>query len=334
MKLIAETAWHHEGDFKFMQNLISDILTKTKADIIKLHITLNLDEYMDSKHQLYSKLKSMLFTQDQWEEIILMVKRYNKEVMIIANDSKAIKFVSNFQPDYIELHSVWLNVPHLTNQILKYIRPETKIIIGIGGCTLQEIQNALNNFNNREVVLMFGFQNYPTKYEDINLLKIKRIQSLFPNNNFGYADHTAWDEPNNELITLLVAENKMSYLEKHVTNVFGQNRIDYNAAISIEMLNSLYQKIKLIKQIESNGSMELNSAEKSYSIYGPMKMAALAKVDIKKGHILSFNDISFKRTKEETDLSQIEIINLVGKPFYKKVSKNEIINSSHFFNLK
>ena len=102
MKLIAETAWHHEGDFKFMQNLISDILTKTKADIIKLHITLNLDEYMDSKHQLYIKLKSMLFTQDQWEEIILMVKRYNKEVMIIANDSKAIKFVSNFQPDYIE----------------------------------------------------------------------------------------------------------------------------------------------------------------------------------------------------------------------------------------
>jgi N,N'-diacetyllegionaminate synthase len=79
--------------------------------------------------------------------------------------------------------------------------------------------SALNIFKSRETILMFGFQNYPTKYEDVNLSKIKKIQSLYPNKLFGYADHTAWNEPNNELITLLVASNNMSYVEKHVTNV-------------------------------------------------------------------------------------------------------------------
>jgi N,N'-diacetyllegionaminate synthase len=63
MKLIAETAWHHEGDFLFMKKLVSEIATKTNADIIKMHVTLNFDEYMDSKHALYKKLKSMLFHQ-------------------------------------------------------------------------------------------------------------------------------------------------------------------------------------------------------------------------------------------------------------------------------
>ena len=41
MKLIAETAWHHEGNFDFMKNLVTEIVNKTNADIVKMHITLN-----------------------------------------------------------------------------------------------------------------------------------------------------------------------------------------------------------------------------------------------------------------------------------------------------
>ena len=32
MKLIAETAWHHEGNFSFMKNLVREIITKANAD--------------------------------------------------------------------------------------------------------------------------------------------------------------------------------------------------------------------------------------------------------------------------------------------------------------
>ena len=60
MKLIAETAWHHEGDYKFMKNLVTEISTKTKADIVKMHITLDFEEYMDPSHEAYSLLKPWL----------------------------------------------------------------------------------------------------------------------------------------------------------------------------------------------------------------------------------------------------------------------------------
>ena len=74
MKLIAETACHHEGDFNFMKNLVSKIVNQTNADIVKMHITLDLDQYMDSKHDLYEKSKSMLFNKNQWKEIIKIVE--------------------------------------------------------------------------------------------------------------------------------------------------------------------------------------------------------------------------------------------------------------------
>tara|TARA_X000000368_G_C23020182_1_gene707588 strand:+ start:696 stop:1700 length:1005 start_codon:yes stop_codon:yes gene_type:complete len=334
MKLIAETAWHHEGNFSFMKNLVKEIITKANADIIKMHVTLDFEEYMDPKHKLYEKLKPMLFNKDQWLELISMVKDSDKDLMLIPNDSAAIEFVSYYKPELIELHSVWLNVPNLQNKILEYFDPKTKIVIGVGGCTLKEVEMAIEIFKKWDTIIMFGFQNYPTKYEDVNISKIRNIQSMYPNNSYGYADHTGWDELNNELITLMVAANNMSFIEKHVTNLLGQKRIDYSAAISIEMFNSLSKKLKILKKINGNGLIDLNEGEKSYSLYGPMKMAPLSNYDLKEGHVFSIKDISFKRTDKITDLSQVEVINLVGRPLSKKILKNEILNSSHFVDTK
>lgn len=330
MKLIAETAWHHEGDFSFMKNLISEIISKTNADIIKMHITLDFDSYMSPNHELYKSLKRMLFNENQWKELITMVKDSDKELMLLTNDLASIEFVSSFNPDVIELHSTCLNVPQLQKALKDNLSQDIKVVIGVGGTTLKEIDNAVGAFNNRKTILMFGFQNYPTKYEDVNISKIKKIQSLYPDKIFGYADHTAWNEDNNEIITLMVASNGMDYIEKHVTNAFGKERIDYSAAISIEMFNSLSIKLKLLKQLYGNGDTELNKGEKSYSRYGPMKLAAIANLNLNEGHIISLNDIIFRRTKEETDLSQVDIINLLGKPLTKSILKSEILNSSHF----
>ena len=42
---------------------------------------------------------------------------------------------------------------------------------------------------------------------------------------FGYADHTAWNEENNGLITLLVSSNGMDFIEKHVTTEYGKEAV-------------------------------------------------------------------------------------------------------------
>ena len=330
MKLIAETAWHHEGDFSFMKNLLNEITNNTKTDIVKMHITLDLDEYMDRHHELYNKLKPMLFNIDQWHELISIVQKNGKELMLLLNDTKAIKFATTYKPQFVELHSVCLNVPHLQNAIIENLDSNTKIVIGVGGCTIKEVDAAVQFFQNREIILMFGFQNYPTKYEDVNIDKIRNIQSMYPNLKFGYADHTGWNEMNNEFITMLVASNGMSFIEKHVTTNYGIERMDYSAAISFEMLNSLIDKIKLLKKVKGDGLIRLNSGEKSYSQYGPMKMAAIANYDLKIGHILSIKDISFRRTKEKTKMSQIDLISVIGKPLTKSISKNVIFDWFYF----
>lgn len=330
MKLIAETAWHHEGDYTFMKNLITEIAEKSNSDIIKMHITLNFDEYMDKNHDLYEKLKSMLFTIDEWTELISIVRKNGKEIMLLLNDTAAIEFGLSFDPEYIEIHSVCLNDIFLLKLLKSKIKENNKLVLGVGGTSTDEIINVNNYLEHPNKVLMFGFQNYPTVYEDINLNKIRKLMKQFKDFEFGYADHTGWDSNLNELVTLLGAASGMKYIEKHVTTHFGEARLDFQAAISIDMLNSLYDKMQVLNKLNGSGSLEMNSGEMNYSKFGPMKKAAVLTSNISKGEPLDVNYIKFIRTKDTSDMSQIDIWNSLGKNVNCNLKKGTVLMKEHF----
>jgi len=332
MKLIAETAWHHEGDYEFMKNLVTEISSKTEADIVKLHITLDFDEYMDSSHDAYSLLKPWLFNKNQWSELIKIIRDNNKKIMLLLNDTEAIKFGLSFSPEYLEIHSSCLNDVFMLYELKKGLTSLTKVVLGIGGTSIEEIDHAINYLNHSKMLLMFGFQNYPTVYENVNLNKIRKIMKLFDNVEYGYADHTAWDCDDNELITLLGAASGMSYVEKHVTTHYGENRVDWPAAISIEMFNKLYKKIKLLSDLNGSGDLSMNEGELSYSIFGPMKKAAVLKINVSKGSILTLEMIKFIRTKSVSDMSQIDVVKSIGKKINKNLENGSVLLNKYLAN--
>lgn len=329
MKLIAETACHHQGEFEFMSQLAYTINKKTKADIVKLHLMLDLDEYMASDHPLYEDVKMWILNRDHWNKIIEMIILGDKELMLLFNDTKAVEFGMAFNPTHVEIHSVCLNDINLLDALKQHLTRETKVVLGVGGSSLYEIENAINILRHRNIVLMFGFQNFPTKYEDINFAKMRKIMKLFPEFQFGYADHTAWNEPNNILITILGAALGMDYVEKHVTIAYGEERIDWSAAVSIDMFNEIREKMDLIEACNGDGLLRLNKGEQDYSIFGPMKKAAMLTKDLNAGQEFERDMLAFRRTGQISDLSQVEAIESTGKVVNCDLSKDQVLLSSH-----
>lgn len=329
MKLIAETAWHHQGEFAFMHQLVNAINKKTKADIVKLHLTLDMDEYMVRDHPLYEDVKIWLLDKDQWKEIIELIISGNKELMLLFNDTKAVEFGMQFNPTHVEIHSACLNDINLLDALKQHLSLETKVVLGVGGSSLYEIENAINILQHPNIVLMFGFQNFPTKYEDINFAKMRRIMKLFPGFQFGYADHTAWDEPNNILITLFGAALGMDYVEKHITIAYGEERIDWSAAVSIDMFNEIKEKMGLLEACNGDGLLRFNKGEQDYSIFGPMKKAAILTKDLKAGQKLERDMLAFKRTGHISDLSQVEALQSIGKEITKDIRTGQVLMREH-----
>jgi len=324
--LIAECAYSHEGDIEYIEKSIKKISEVKCIDAVKFHVLLDIQTYMSPDHDLYKRIQEWLFGEDEWSELINYAISLNLNVIILADDLASLDFLKPMEDKLsaIEIHACSLNDIKMLNKVSKFSIP---VILGIGGSTIDEISFAIDYLKKKgksDIVLMHGFQNYPTKYEYINLKKMQKIRECF-NLPVGYADHTSWDDENQELITLAGFLFGANIIEKHFVLNKGEKRIDYEAAISAEDFCSLYKKLEILQKAIGNGEMELSEYEKSYGIIGPMKKAIMANRDIKKNEEISLENIAFKRTKKISNVKQKEVLNLLRRRAKSKIRRNELI---------
>lgn len=327
--IIGETAYNHEGDINYLYKMIDDI-AELKLDAVKFHLLLNPESYMQKKHPLIGELKKWIFNEKQWDDIISYSHEKELDVIALCDDVESIEYISNTNNEVvsaIELHATGLNDWFLLEEAAKFKGP---IILGIGGSTIDEIAYAVDFLKSKDkgkndIILMYGFQSYPTKYTDINLSKMLKIRDIF-NLAIGYADHTSFDDPNNEIVSAMAAMMGINILEKHYTPDYGKERIDYHSAVGKEQMLKIEELIKLALTVCGDGGLKMSESELEYGNVGPMKKAIVAKVSIKKGEKLSFDNIWFKRTEEGSPIKQYQFLQLIGLESMQDIKEDEIID--------
>ena len=331
--IVGETAYNHEGDIKYLFKMIDEI-AEIKLNAVKFHLLLNPESYMQKKHPLMEETKKWIFNEKQWEDIIDYSNKKELDIVVLCDDVESLEYINKNNKDVfaVELHATGLNDWFLLEKAAKF---NGAVILGIGGSTIDEIAYAVNFLKSKgkgknEIILMYGFQSYPTNYADINLSKMLKIKELF-NLPVGYADHTAFDDPNNEIISVMAAMMGINILEKHYTPDYGKERIDYHAAVGKEQMLRIKELMKLALMVHGDGELKMSKAELEYGNVGPMKKAIVAKRFIKKGEKLSFDNLGFKRTEEGSPMKQNQFLQLIGLEATKDIKEDEIID---FTNVK
>lgn len=326
--IIAETAYNHEGDIQYLYKMIDEI-ADVGLSAVKFHLLLNPNSYMQENHPLMSEIKKWIFKQEQWNAIIDHTREKQLEIIALCDDVESLEFINTENKDIfgVEIHASGLNDLFLLEEAAKF---KGVVILGIGGSSIDEIHYAVNFLKNNkktDIILIYGFQNYPTKYADINLSKMLKIRDLF-NLPIGYADHTAFDDQNNESISIMAATMGFNILEKHYTLHPGEKRIDYHAAVGKEQMEKIKELIKVAMTAYGDGDIAMSEPERAYGNIGPMKKAIIAKRDIRRGERLSLDNLWFKRTREESTVKQNQFLQLVGCKAKKDIKKDDIIDFS------
>lgn len=324
--IIAETAYNHEGDIDYLYKMIGDI-SELKINAVKFHMLLNLESYMKKNHPLFKEVKKWLFSKKQWDEIINYTNKKRLDIIALCDDVESIQYILKNKKKIkaIEIHSTSLNDYFILTEASKF---KGQIILGIGGSDLDEISYAvdfLKNHKKNDIILMYGFQSYPTNYADVNFSKMIKIRDEFEL-TVGYADHTGFDDPNNEIISTTPAAMGFEILEKHYTLDYGKKRIDYQAAVGKKQMKKIKELMKTELTTYGDGKMTMSKSEKEYGIIGPMKKAIVAKKDIKKGEKLSLDNLWFKRTAEKSTIKQKQFLQLIGHKTTGDIKKNELID--------
>jgi sialic acid synthase SpsE len=322
--IIAETAYIHEGDPKIFSAILTKLAEHHCADAVKYHILLDVDAYITHAHHLYNLYDTFKLPPNTWENILQETKQKGFETIVLADEKNAIDFAAN-HPDLVtavELHAIAINNFEMLDRAKKIPQP---VILGVGGSTQDDIHYALDYLDRPDILLTYGFQIYPTKFEYINLNKLTTMQHTY-HVPIGYADHTSWDHKDNTLITVAGFIKGANFIEKHVTLTPGEKRIDYESAISIYALCEIKRQIELLTTTLGTGSMELNDYEKAVASNGPMKFTLVATHDLHKGHTLNPTDITFKRTEPENPIQQRDYLKILGTQLTTDVKANDSIN--------
>lgn len=328
--LIGETAFHHEGNVDFLMALI-DAGIDTGVSALKFHLLFDVSDYMIAAHAAIDVIKKIAIPEEHWGAVLSYVSAKGIDIVLLCNDLESLLWVNKHQNDYnivaIEIHATGLNDLFLLKEAVRF---DKTVILGVGGSTFDEIKYAidfLHQNNKTDIFLMHGFQNYPTRYEDINLKRMAFLQGAF-GLPVGYADHTDPQDDKANIISVLPQTNGFNVLEKHFTHVYGEKRIDAQAAVSLENLKKIKNLMDVVYSTLGKDNFAFSSAEKKYGDTGPMKKAIVARERIEKGDVLTMDNLAFKRTNQSAKIKQFDLEKLIGSTVKTSIEKDDLIDYS------
>ena len=176
ISLIAEIANAHEGKPTLAKKLI-DAASENKADIIKFQM-FSTTELLERNHENFKLFKKLEMSFGQWTKLIKYAKRKKLKVFIDVFGINSAKMAHKLRVDGYKIHTSDITNPILLDFFSKLTKP---ILLSTAGATTNEIAHALEKLSlpKKEIILMHGFQGYPTQITDLNLSRISELKNQF-----------------------------------------------------------------------------------------------------------------------------------------------------------
>ena len=315
-------ACSHEGKPEFAKKII-DGAGKSGADAIQFQIW-KLNSMMVPHHPDYSEDLKLEMSYDIWTELAKFSRdRYpNMQIIACVYEESSVDFANSIHVDAFKIHSADLSNP----DFIQYIAKKGKRIdLSVGASSIVEIQNAvewINNTSNSNIWLMYGYQNFPTKIEDINLDYMIKLKNLFEL-PMGYQDHTDADKNESFWIPAAAIGMGIQIIEKHITHDRVYSGIDHEAALDV---NEFLQFVNMIRSIELSKGVSkpkpFSEAELTYRKYS--KKSIVARNNLDSGKVITKDDILFMRA-DILGLPPDQCNKIIGKKSKQMIEQYHVI---------
>ncbi|OGI00308.1 MAG: N-acetylneuraminate synthase [Candidatus Melainabacteria bacterium GWF2_37_15] len=294
--IIAEAGVNHNGDIGLAKKLV-DVATEAGADAVKFqtfkaeNVVSKIAQKAEYQVQTTGNAETQLEMVKKLElsfEQFVELKEYCKDkgIMFLSTpfDLESIDFLNNLGMEIFKIPSGEItNLPYLR----KITSLDKKIILSTGMATLDEIKDALKVLNTDKITVLHCNTEYPTPMEDVNLLAMKTIEKEL-GVKVGYSDHTEGIE-----IPIAAAALGACIIEKHFTLDKNMKGPDHKASLNPDELRAMVKAIRNIEKALGNGIKTPSQSErKNINI---ARKSIVAKIDIKKGNILTEANITVKR---------------------------------------
>jgi N,N'-diacetyllegionaminate synthase len=331
--IISEVGINHNGDVNNALKMI-DVAKAAGVNAVKFQ-TFRANEFVLDSRQMYTyKSHGTEIT----ESMLEMFKRYelSKEDWVkIKNkcDEENILFLSTPQNKtdldlLLELGITAIKVgsDDFTNLplIKDYASTGLPLFLSCGMADQDEIHqslNAIGALDGYPTVLLLTTSIYPTPPNEVNLLKLKTLENMFPDIPLGYSDHTQ-----GSLASSLAVASGAVVFEKHFTLDHNMPGPDHWFSEDPKGLKEFVSTIK--NAFLMLGSSSLKPSEKEISMRDIARRSIVALQDIKQGEKFNKINIGLRRPGKGLPPSLIEQI--YDLKSIRKIKSGEFIKTGDF----
>ena len=327
--IIAEAGVNHNGSIENAYRLI-DVAVESGVDAVKFQTFRAENLVSESADKAEYQKQTTSESESHFDMIKKLELDFDSHIKLIkyCNEKGIIFLSAPFDIDSINLLDALdlkvFKIPsgEITN--LPYLRLigslAKEIILSTGMSSLQEVGDALDvlvkaGMKKENITVMHANTMYPTPMKDVNLNAMKTIKQKF-SVDVGYSDHTLGIEVDIAAVTM-----GASIIEKHFTLDKNMSGPDHKSSLEPTELKAMVKSIRNIEKALGNGIKVPSKSEEPNIIIS--RKSILAKKAIKKGQILTEEDIVIKRPGN--GISPMKWDEVIGSVAIKDYQIDEII---------
>jgi N,N'-diacetyllegionaminate synthase len=320
IEIIAELAQGFEGNYHQTLLLIR-AAAKSGADAAKFQLVY-ADELSTPDYEHYKLFKSLEMPDEDWVKLNTYAAQNNIELQVDIFGEKSLALAEKIGIKTVKIHCTDINNIDLLEK-LSASKIE-RILLGVGGAHDEEIRKALHILENKNLVLLLGFQGYPTENQDNQIDRVRLFNELFKSSankhiEIGFADHATPDTALRFSIAATSLGAGARVIEKHLTLGQIMELEDFESALNPDVFSEFVSTIKAcyLALGHSTRTLDFGMSERENRYRENVRRHVVAKNELKKGHKIQPHDLVFKRTSSKQYISDIQSV-------YEKVLVDDV----------
>ena len=326
VQIIAELANAHEGNFLIARQ-ICRAAADAGADAIKFQI-FYADEIAVPAfqyHGLYCKLEQAPAV---WGELTEYARSCGLQVFADVSGRDSARVALGLNLDGYKIHAADVS----NEDLLRRIGAAGKrVLLSCGGSFVTETFDAvaaLTQAGCRNIVLMHGFQSYPTKLEDSYLLRIGALSGKF-GLPIGYAGHADGGAEEAVQLPAWAVAAGADCVEVHITLDRTAQGTDYFSSLEPSNFRRMVDQVRTVETARGNAALTPCEMELSYRQLHKKQLVAVR--TIAQGEMIAPDSVALKRVPKVPTGRPLNMSQAVGRisaqtiPQHAPISKRNLI---------
>lgn len=326
IKIIAELAQGFEGKPEQAQLLIL-AGAKAGADAVKMQLVY-AEEICTPDYKDFKLFKTLEMSDQTWHELADSAKKLNVELHLDIFGPRSLALAESIDAQAIKIHGTDMGNIGLLRAVAK--SNVKHVLLGAGGGFMPEINRAVELLSEKQIVIMLGFQGYPTPNEANQIERVRAVTKIFSDHSnvmIGFADHAQPNSPLSLALAAVALGAGAAIFEKHLTLAQVMKLEDHEAALNPDQFYEFSLALRACNEAlgETIDKPTFGMSESELHYRQWTRKHVVACQPIKAGTTIDPLSVVLKRTPSQDILTDLDSV--YGKVALHDIDINQPISS-------